>query len=225
MRASGEAPHLFDFDRKQFDSERGYLAGVDEAGRGPLAGPVVAAAVLFRRPISLPHLNDSKQVTPDRRRILFWQIAKHSLIGIGKVDEALIDEINIYQATRLAMKRAVLAMTLTPELILVDGNMRIDLPIHQSAIIRGDAQSAVIAAASIIAKVFRDEWMGYLDQLYPCYGFKRNKGYGTPDHLKQLERYGPSPVHRKSFHPCQRSGGKIPYEIIAEKEFFSDISG
>ena len=210
---AGAFPRLLDFDRKYAGSIQGYLAGVDEAGRGPLAGPVVAAAVIFRRPVLLPYLNDSKKVTPERRRTLFWQIAQHCLIGVGVVDAAQIDEINIYQASRLAMKQAVLALTSTPKLILIDGPMKLDLPVRQCPIVRGDAQSASIAAASIVAKVYRDEWMCRLDELYPSYGFKTHKGYATEIHLKSLKDFGPCEVHRKSFEPCH------------EKELFSNLAG
>ena len=195
---------LLDFDRPFIKSlESGGLAGVDEAGRGPLAGPVVAAAVILFRKHSLQGLNDSKQVAPSRRETLYRQILKNGAVGIGVVDEALIDEINIYQATRLAMKRAVLALSLTPAFLLIDGTMKIDLPLPQKAVVKGDAKSASIAAASIIAKVYRDAWMRDLDARYPGYGFKAHKGYGTALHLAKIKELGPCPVHRKSFSPVQ----------------------
>ncbi len=181
------------------------FAGVDEAGRGPLAGPVVAAAVIFLRPSPLAFLNDSKQVPPPKREILFREICGCSLVGLGVVDEKQIDAINIYQATRLAMKRAVLALSRTPDFILVDGNMTLDLPLAQRAVVRGDEKSAAIAAASIIAKVFRDHWMFHLDRLYPAYQFKDHKGYATPLHLQKIRECGPSPVHRRSFSPISES--------------------
>lgn len=183
----------------------GLLAGVDEAGRGPLAGPVVAAAVIFIRKTNLfeilAGLNDSKQLSAKRREVLFQVILEIALIGIGVVDEEEIDRLNIYQASRLAMKQAVLSLSRTPDLILIDGNAKIDLPLAQQTVVGGDGKSAVIAAASIVAKVYRDAWMRHLDTLYPEYDFKAHKGYPTPRHLKAIDTIGPSPVHRKSFSP------------------------
>ncbi len=202
---------LFEFDRKVRNETSGWVAGVDEAGRGPLAGPVVAGAVIFFRDGRFDDLNDSKQVSPSKRRSLFWEISRHALVGIGVVDEALIDQINIYQASRLAMQRAVLALTRTPDFLLIDGNLKLDLPIPQRAVIKGDQKSAAIAAASIMAKVYRDAWMDYLDQLYPVYDFKNHKGYGTPLHLRKLKECGPSPVHRRSFSPVREA--MIPGEV------------
>lgn len=178
------------------------MAGIDEAGRGPLAGPVVAAAVLFIRRSPLMELNDSKQVSPPRREILFREICRAAFVGVGIVSEKQIDRINIYQATRLAMKQAVLALNRTPDFLLIDGNIKIDLPILQKPVVAGDQKSASIAAASIIAKVARDHWMLHLDRLYPEYEFKNHKGYATPAHLKKIGERGPSPVHRMSFSPC-----------------------
>ena len=177
------------------------LAGIDEAGRGPLAGPVVAAAVLFHRRVSLPGLRDSKKISPRLREKLFYQILLHAWVGIGRVVESVIDEINILQATRLAMREAVLALPRTPALLLIDGKIRLDLPIAQRAIVRGDDQSAAIAAASVMAKVHRDFLMKDLDRVYPRYGFATHKGYPTPSHLAVLRRRGPSEIHRKSFGP------------------------
>lgn len=192
---------LANFDKKFSDSTTRLIAGVDEVGRGPLAGPVVAGAVIFIRPANLPELNDSKQVPHEIRRKLFYAIAENALVGIGKADEREIEILNIYHASRLAMRRAVLALTRTPDFLLIDGKMKLDLPLPQQAIIEGDAKSAAIAAASIIAKVVRDEWMAHLDEIYPAYGFKQHKGYATPDHLRLLRENGPSPVHRKGFQP------------------------
>lgn len=181
---------------------------MDEAGRGPLAGPVVAAAVIFTRPVAgnpiFFHLNDSKQVRPRIRQILFWEIVKIAVVGVGVVDEKRIDEINIYQATRLAMKQAVLSLSRTPDRVVIDGNMKLDLPIRQKAVTRGDRKSAAIAAASIVAKVYRDGWMIHLDGLYPGYEFGKHKGYGTRQHLAKLREKGPSPIHRKSFSPVRQ---------------------
>ncbi len=200
----GTFEKLMGFDQEQARGVSGLVAGIDEAGRGPLAGPVVAAAVIFFRPsTALAHLNDSKQVTEARREPLFYEILKSALIGIGVADQDEIDRINIYQATRSAMKKAVLALTRTPDLLLIDGNMKLDLPVSQKAIVKGDTKSASIAAASIIAKVYRDAWMHYLDGIYPDYGFAGHKGYPTPEHLTALRKNGPTPVHRKTFGPVQ----------------------
>lgn len=202
---------LLAFDRRtrQDYGIQGVLAGVDEAGRGPLAGPVVAAAVIFIRKPAAPELDDSKQLSSKTREKLFPEICKHSLIGLGMASEAEIDAINIYQASRLAMKRALLSLTRTPDFVLIDGNAKLDIPLPQKTVIEGDAKSACIAAASIIAKVYRDRWMTYLDSLYPNYGFKTHKGYPTPAHLQIIIEKGPTPVHRKSFEPVRVSLGKV----------------
>jgi len=194
---------LFKFDSNEAMKTPGLIAGVDEAGRGPLAGPVVAAAVILPRRYNFRFLNDSKQVTPARREVLFRQIAGSGLVGIGIVDEKVIDKINIYQATRLAMRQAVLALTRTPDMLLVDGNMTLDLPLLQKSVIKGDEKSAAIAAASIIAKVCRDAWMTHLETIYPSYRFSAHKGYGTREHIETIRRIGPTPVHRFSFGPVQ----------------------
>ncbi|MFA6600646.1 MAG: ribonuclease HII [Candidatus Omnitrophota bacterium] len=194
---------LFAFDRTQGAQEGFLLAGVDEAGRGPLAGPVVAAAVIISRKTDFRYLNDSKQVSPARREELYLEITQNCLVGIGLIDEKIIDEINIYQATRVAMKRAVLALPVTPHLVLIDGPMRLDLAFDQKPVIRGDQKSASIAAASIVAKVTRDTYMTDLEERYPGYGFKKHKGYGTRYHLERIREMGPSPVHRRSFAPIR----------------------
>lgn len=192
---------LVAFDRQLTQGIQGLVAGVDEVGRGPLAGPVVAAAVILFPSAKLSELNDSKKLPPQTREILFRKIARRALVGVGFVDEKQIDRINIYQAARAAMKKAVLALSRTPDFLLIDGKIKIDLPLAQRAIVKGDAQSASIAAASVIAKVCRDHFMHHLDQLYPGYRFREHKGYATPHHLELLEKLGPSPVHRKSFSP------------------------
>jgi ribonuclease HII len=212
------AQRLFAFDETMRGIAPGWIAGVDEAGRGPLAGPVVAAAVILFRKSPLPFLNDSKQVTPARRERLYQEIVRNSLVGIGVADEKKIDELNIYQATRLAMKQAVLALPRTPDLILIDGNMRLELPLAQKAIIKGDQKSAAVAAASIVAKVYRDAYMAFLEQQYPGYEFGRHKGYGTKLHLEKIREKGPSAVHRRSFSPVQEilAGGGSLLETFTE---------
>ena len=197
---------LLAFDRQETRASRaGWMAGVDEAGRGPLAGPVVAAAVILLHPESLAGINDSKKLSAERREELYVRIARAGIVGIGSVDEKQIDEINIYEATRLAMKKAVLNLPHTPSKILIDGPMRLDLALEQKGIIRGDGQSASIAAASIVAKVFRDHWMRKLHELYPAYAFHNHKGYGTAEHMEALRVKGPSPVHRYSFEPVREA--------------------
>ena len=197
----GKEERLFRFDERIRRPRPSLLAGIDEAGRGPLAGPVVAAAVIFRQLVSLPGLDDSKRVSPRVREILFKQIASQALVGIGIVSEKMIDEINIFQATRLAMREAVLALSQTPSLLLIDGKINLDLPLAQQSIVGGDARSARIAAASIVAKVYRDHWMRRLDIEFPDYGFALHKGYPTPHHLQALQLKGPTRVHRKTFRP------------------------
>lgn len=192
---------LFRFDEHLGGKCRGAVAGVDEVGRGPLAGPVVAAAVVFLKRISLPGLNDSKKISERLRDILFLKIISCAAVGIGAVSEQVIDEINILQATRLAMRNAILSLPRTPSLILIDGRIRVDLPLPQRGIVGGDGESASIAAASIVAKVYRDHLMERLDRVYPDYGFVRHKGYPTPEHLLVLRSRGVSRVHRRSFRP------------------------
>ncbi|MBU9888918.1 MAG: ribonuclease HII [Candidatus Omnitrophica bacterium] len=193
------------FDRAQEQGLNGWMAGVDEAGRGPLAGPVVAAAAVVLYPEALRGANDSKKLSASRRKDLYKRIARSCLVGIGVVEEGQIDAINIYEATRLAMKKAVWNLPHTPGLLLIDGNMRLDLPLEQKSVIGGDQKSLSIAAASIVAKVFRDHWMCRLHERYPQYAFATHKGYGTASHLKALREMGPSPVHRRSFAPVREA--------------------
>ncbi len=192
---------LWQFDHIHRRGLEGWLAGIDEVGRGPLAGPVVAAAVIFFRFGPLHGLNDSKKLTAHTRENLFFPILQQALVGIGVASEEEIDRVNIYQASRLAMRKAVLALPHTPARLLVDGNMKLDLPLEQRPIVKGDQKSASIAAASIVAKVYRDAWMVHLDRIYPQYQFYKHKGYPTALHLKSLQACGPSPVHRRSFAP------------------------
>ncbi len=189
-------------DHERAAEQSGYrsVAGVDEAGRGPLAGPVVAAAVVLPREISLPGLRDSKKMSPALRARLFDQIIeKCTGFGIARVDETTIDEINILQAALLAMKRAVEQMPLEPDLLLIDGNRGIECKTHQKTIIGGDDASLSIAAASVLAKVTRDRLMEEYHEQYPRYEFSRHKGYGTRLHRERIRQYGPCPIHRKTF--------------------------
>ncbi len=188
------------FERKLWARGFNTVAGVDEAGRGPLAGPVVAAAVVLPRRTYLPGLNDSKQLVPRQRELLFEAITRVAMgIGVGIGTVKLIDRINIYNATLKAMIDAVHHLPLTPAAVLVDGYPVRDLVIYQQAIIGGDARSLSIAAASVVAKVTRDRLMDLLHRRYPQYGFERHKGYATPEHREALQRYGPCPFHRRSF--------------------------
>lgn len=183
-----------------------HIAGVDEAGRGPLAGPVVAAAVILPPNCRLPGLKDSKQLTSRQRQALATAIQEQALawnVALATVSE--IDQLNILQASLLAMRRAVQGLSIAPQHVLVDGRFTLpglDLP--QTAVVRGDAMSPAIAAASVLAKVYRDDLMQALHQLYPQYGFDRHKGYPTAAHRAALKQHGPSPVHRRTFRGvCQ----------------------
>ncbi len=178
--------------------------GVDEAGRGPWAGPVVAAAVILD-PQHIPNgLNDSKKLNETRREALFDPIMTTSIVGVGVVDAAMIDEINILQATYLAMAKAITALKQQPTLALIDGNRAPPLSIRTQTIIGGDAKCLSIAAASIIAKVTRDRLMQELDKHHPVYGFARHKGYGTALHMAALQQFGPCHEHRKSYAPIAK---------------------
>lgn len=183
------------------------IAGTDEAGRGPLAGPVVAACVVlpdFRRhPIQ--GIRDSKMISEKKREKLFDEITRFSKVGVGIVSEAVIDEINIFQATRQAMKIAFgnLSRLIQPEVLLIDGNIKLELDCKTQSIIKGDQKSGSVAAASIIAKVTRDRLMREYHAKYPQYEFDRHKGYPTLAHRKLIALYGLSPIHRKTFKPCQ----------------------
>ena len=176
------------------------VAGMDEAGRGPLAGPVVAAAVILDPENPVYGVDDSKKLSPKKRAALKAEIeAKAISVGVGIVDVETIDSINILEATKLAMKKAVEALDPPPQLLLIDAVRLKDLPIEQRSIIKGDALSVSIAAASIIAKETRDEMLRAYDELYPEYGFASHKGYGTKQHMDAIRELGPLPIHRKTF--------------------------
>jgi len=178
------------------------IAGMDEAGRGPLAGPVVSAAVIFPKEIIIEGVNDSKKLTANQREELFKIISEQALgIGIGIVSHEVIDRINILQATILSMRKALDELKLTPGFVLVDGNhFKHDILRFQN-VVGGDAKSFTIAAASIVAKVTRDRIMSELDVIYPQYGFEQHKGYGTRRHIEAIRKHGLCEIHRKSFHP------------------------
>jgi len=177
------------------------IAGIDEAGRGPLAGPVVAAACILPKGKLIPNLNDSKQLSPAERERLFEELQRDPtiLFGIGMVSSERIDEINILQATFEAMKEAVRNLPTAPDYLLIDGNQTPKFSISSMAIIKGDELSLSIAAASILAKETRDRWMREAAKQWPHYGFEKHKGYGTAAHVQAIERYGLCPIHRKSF--------------------------
>lgn len=199
--------------RRQLDCDAGFrIAGIDEAGRGPWAGPVVAAAVVFDAealPASLAGLDDSKKLSRARREALLPAIVAHAAVGIGAASAIEIDEINILQATYLAMRRAVAdlseALNADPDFCLVDGNRDPGLGLPTRTVVKGDARSLSIAAASVVAKVHRDKIMAGLARDYPAYGWEQNAGYGVPHHRDALNLVGPSPHHRKSFAPVRES--------------------
>ena len=189
-----------DYEQALWDRGFSLVCGVDEAGRGPLAGPVVAAAVILDPDRPVEGLDDSKKLTEKKREALFPLIQERALaFGVGMASEQEIDQYNILQATFLAMRRAVEQLSLRPDAALVDGNQNPDLGIPTQTVIKGDALSASIGAASILAKVTRDHLMLQLDQIYPQYHFAKHKGYPTKDHYACLAQHGPSPVHRRSF--------------------------
>ncbi len=195
--------NLFAFD--EYFLAQGYssIAGIDEAGRGCLAGPVVAACVSFRDNVFIEGIKDSKELTAEQRESLFDQIISNAFVGIGIIDVELIDRINILEATRLAMIKAYKNLGRKVELLLIDALSLPELKISQRAIIKGDQKSASIASASIIAKVTRDRIMKNYHEKYCQYGFERNKGYATKEHLQALKKFGPCPIHRKSFSPVR----------------------
>ena len=183
------------------------IAGLDEAGRGPLAGPVVAAAVIFAPDRRVRKLCDSKLLSPERREALFHAITTHAVgVGVGIVDHATIDRVNILQATRLAMLEALRQLAVAPDLVITDFVKLPGLACPQRNLVDGDARCATVAAASIIAKVTRDRLMVEADQQFPEYGFARHKGYATAEHLAALDRLGPCPLHRRTFAGVWRQG-------------------
>jgi ribonuclease HII len=186
----------------EFHRKRGYeiIAGLDEAGRGPLAGPVVAAAVIFPKNINIDGLRDSKKVPVKKIPSLFWEILSLSkAIGIGIVDHEQIDRLNILKSTKLAMKLAIEDLSITPALLIIDAVTLPSVYIEQISTIKAESKSASVAAASIVAKYVRDSIMIHYHELYPIYNFKRHKGYCTKEHVEIIRSHGPSPIHRKSF--------------------------
>jgi ribonuclease HII len=191
---------VWTFEQQAWQSGYQTIAGIDEAGRGPLAGPVVSAAVILKYPCPIEGITDSKQLSEKKREILFDAIYDHSIsIGVGIVDRDIIDSINILQAARLSMKYSVEQLTHIPDYLLIDGIFKIDSNIDQKTIKKGDQKSISIAAASIIAKVTRDRLMANYALKYPDYGFERHKGYGTQKHRNAIQAFGICPIHRRTF--------------------------
>lgn len=185
---------------KKYESQCAVICGIDEAGRGPLAGPVVAGACILPKDAQILYLNDSKKLSAKKRELLYEEICEKAIAySVGIVSPQRIDEINILQATYEAMQQAIGKLSVTPDLLLVDAVTIPKVPMKQVGIIKGDAKSVSIAAASILAKVTRDRMMLEMDQVYPEYGFVQNKGYGSAAHIQALKEYGPCPIHRTTF--------------------------
>ena len=194
---------MLSYEKELYKQGLSLIAGVDEVGRGPLAGPVVAAAVILPKNCKIRGLNDSKKIPKKKHLEIFQTVQEQALaIGVGIIDNQVIDQVNIYEATKLAMKEAISQLSLQPEHLLIDA-MKLDLPISQTSIIKGDANSLSIAAASIIAKVTRDELMKDYDSQFPGYDFSANAGYGTARHLEGIEKQGITAIHRLSFEPIK----------------------
>lgn len=193
---------LFTAERDAWAAGLGSVAGVDEVGRGPIAGPVVAAAVIFPGQRMITRLRDSKQLLPHHRETLYEEIlASAAAVGIGVAEVDEIERLNILGATRLAWTRALASLSIPPALVLLDGNIQAPVSVPQRTMVKGDAKCACIAAASIIAKVTRDRWMMEMDGRHPEYGFARHKGYRTREHMQALRQWGPSPIHRQRYLP------------------------
>ena len=191
---------LWTMEQELYDSGVTLLCGADEAGRGPLAGPVYAAAVILPRGLEIPGLNDSKKLSEKRREALFDQICEQAIsFGIARAEVEEIEEINILNAALLAMNRAIAQLNPQPALALIDGNKNTGIAVPSRCVIKGDATCADIAAASILAKVSRDRYMLEMAERYPEYAFEQHKGYGTKLHYESLREFGPSPIHRPSF--------------------------
>lgn len=197
--------NLYQYEEQLEDLGIKYIAGVDEVGRGPLAGPVVVAAVILPLNLRIKGINDSKKLSLKKRNELYKIILNEALaVNVSFIDERVIDEINIYEATKKGMLEVISGLKIKPEHVLIDAMPLRELAIAHTSIIHGDALSASIGAASIIAKVTRDEYMDKMDIKYPNYGFKHHKGYCTKEHLEALEKYGPCEIHRKSFAPVKK---------------------
>ncbi len=202
-------PPIFQYD-SELREQHPLIAGIDEAGRGPLAGPVVAAAVILPSGCVLPGIRDSKKTTEKERKDLFWDIVQNAeSVGVGIIGPEVIDEINILESTKLAMKTAVEDLSLTPDILLIDAVKLTVVDIKQQSMFKGESKSASIAAASIIAKVVRDDIMMYYHEQYPVYKFKNHKGYSTKAHMELIQTHGPCPIHRMSFNKVKDV--KLPF--------------
>jgi ribonuclease HII len=198
------------------------VAGVDEVGRGALFGPVVAAAAILSPDRPVRGLNDSKLLEPERREVLAVRIRERAIAwAVAAVDAAAIDAMNIYYASRLAMRLAVERLSPAADFVLIDA-FPLDIAIPQQPIVKGDARCHAIAAASILAKVERDRWMGIWDQVFPEYGLARHKGYSTPEHYRALEQHGPTPLHRLSFEPV-RTHSRFPLDAGRQMDLFASL--
>lgn len=196
-------PTLYRYETELYEKGVRHIAGVDEAGRGPLAGPVVAAAVILKKDATFTYVDDSKKLTERQRELALEEIKAQAIaIGIGIASVEEIDRINIYRAAREAMLSAIAALKVKPDFLLIDA-MPMDIDIPYLSLIKGDALSVSIAAASIVAKTTRDAYMMEMDKLFPLYGFKSHKGYGTKEHLSALHAYGVTPIHRKTYEPVK----------------------
>ena len=194
---------LLNYEKSLYARGIELIAGVDEVGRGPLAGPVVAAVVILPKLCKIKGLNDSKKIPKSKHEAIYNQVMKEAVaVGIGIKDNYVIDDVNIYEATKLAMIEAIEKLNPQPEHLLIDA-MNLDLPIEQTSIIKGDANSLSIAAASIAAKVTRDKMMADYEQEFPGYAFAKNAGYGTKEHLSGIDKFGVTPIHRRSFEPIK----------------------
>ncbi|MBF0519942.1 MAG: ribonuclease HII [Nitrospirae bacterium] len=202
---------LFNFDREYITKGHTLIGGIDEAGRGPLAGPVVAACVILSEDFYIDGLNDSKKLTEAARNRIFKELLYNKAVGIGvgMATNEEIDSVNILNATRAAMKRAVADVPVRPQLLLIDAVKLKDIDIKQVSIIKGDEKSASIAAASVVAKVVRDSIMRGYHKTYPQYGFIRHKGYGTKEHMANIKEHGPCEIHRMTFAPVAALKEKI----------------
>ncbi len=197
--------NLYEVEEKLYDDGHRFICGVDEAGRGSLAGPVVVAACILPPFLRIDGINDSKKLSAKKRRELYKIIIKNAIsYKIVFISEEIIDNLNIYQATKKGMLEAILGLDKEPDYVLIDAMPLGELAIPHDSIIHGDARCASVAAASILAKVARDEFMEKMDVKYPDYGFRRHKGYGTKQHFEALEKYGPCPIHRKSYYPVSK---------------------
>ncbi|WP_029185340.1 ribonuclease HII [Streptococcus suis] len=201
---------MLSYERALYENGVEFIAGIDEVGRGPLAGPVVAAAVILPKGCKIRYLNDSKKIPKSKHEAIYEEVMERAVaVGVGIKDAAVIDQVNIYEATKLAMLEALGQLSQEPEYLLIDA-MKLNTPIPQTSIIKGDANSLSIAAASIVAKVTRDKMMADYDKEFAGYGFAKNAGYGTAEHLEGLNKLGITPIHRKTFEPIKSmlAGGK-----------------